>query len=129
MQGSWNNGKAHYRCVFPQQYARANGIDHRAMAEAQLADGRRAERLRLDKITTSMPKRLTEEEITAMTTTLGDMRRPLRSADPQDKAQVYGRLGLRLTYEAGRRTVIARAELGRSCSKVCPRGDLNPHAP
>jgi len=28
MQGSWNNGKPHYRCVFPDQYALANKIEH-----------------------------------------------------------------------------------------------------
>ncbi len=28
MQGSWNNGKPHYRCVFPSQYAQANKLDH-----------------------------------------------------------------------------------------------------
>jgi len=28
MQGSWNNGKPHYRCVSPEQYALANRIDH-----------------------------------------------------------------------------------------------------
>ena len=28
MQGSWNNGKPHYRCVFAEQYALANRIDH-----------------------------------------------------------------------------------------------------
>jgi site-specific DNA recombinase len=28
MQASWNNGKPHYRCVFPQQYALANHIEH-----------------------------------------------------------------------------------------------------
>jgi site-specific DNA recombinase len=28
MQGSWNNGKPHYRCVFPTEYALANKIDH-----------------------------------------------------------------------------------------------------
>lgn len=28
MQGSWNNGQSHYRCVFPQQYALANKVDH-----------------------------------------------------------------------------------------------------
>ncbi len=58
-----------------------------------------------------------------MTAMLGDIRRALRSADPVDKAEVYGQLGLRLTYEPARKEVIARAQLGRSCSKVCPRGD------
>jgi site-specific DNA recombinase len=28
MQGSWNNGKAHYRCVYPTEYALANQVDH-----------------------------------------------------------------------------------------------------
>jgi site-specific DNA recombinase len=28
MQASWNNGKPHYRCVFPEQYALANRIEH-----------------------------------------------------------------------------------------------------
>jgi len=27
MQGSWNNDKAHYRCVFPNEYAQANRIE------------------------------------------------------------------------------------------------------
>lgn len=28
MQGSWNNGKPHYRCSFPAEYGTANGLDH-----------------------------------------------------------------------------------------------------
>ena len=28
MQGTWNNGRAHYRCRFPNEYAIANKIDH-----------------------------------------------------------------------------------------------------
>ena len=28
MQGSWNNGKPHYRCVYPDQYALANHVHH-----------------------------------------------------------------------------------------------------
>ncbi|MGH3251922.1 MAG: recombinase family protein [Trebonia sp.] len=28
MQGSWNNGKAHYRCTFLNQYAAKNKVDH-----------------------------------------------------------------------------------------------------
>ena len=30
MQGTWNNGRAHYRCRFPAEYAIANKIDHPA---------------------------------------------------------------------------------------------------
>ncbi|GHE40257.1 hypothetical protein GCM10017673_48300 [Streptosporangium violaceochromogenes] len=207
MQGSWNNGKPHYRCVFPREYAQVNQIAHprsvyvreelivepldgwltkifdpgrlpdtiRAMSDAQLADDhrlaeleivreavaecerklisyralvdagsdpavvagwiaeteakRKVEQMRLDKLTSTIPKRLTEEEIAEMMIAIGDMRRALRDADPKDKAEVYGQLGLCLTYEPARNAVIAQAELRRSCTKVCPRGDLNPHAP
>jgi hypothetical protein len=36
MQGSWNNGKPHYRCVFPREYAQVNHIDHPRSVIAQL---------------------------------------------------------------------------------------------
>ncbi|MBE1584544.1 hypothetical protein ACFPOI_43565 [Nonomuraea angiospora] len=84
---------------------------------------RKVEQMRLDKVMSKIPKRLTEEEIAEMVATIGDIRRALRTADPQDKAEVYGELGLRLIYEPARNAVIAQAELGRSCTKVCPRGD------
>ena len=207
MQGSWNNGKPHYRCVFPREYAQVNHIDHprsvyvreeliiepldewlttvfdpahlpgtiRAMSDAQVADDhrlaevetlrqavaecerklasyralvdagsdpavvagwiveteakRKIEQMCLDRVLSKIPKRLTEKEIAEMVSMIGDMRRVLRSADPEDKGKVYGELGLRLTYEPARNAVIAQAEPGRSCTKVCPRGDLNPHAP
>lgn len=206
MQGSWNNDKPHYRCVFPREYAQVNHLDHprsvyvreelivepldtrlattfdpehlpdtiRAMADAQLADDhrlaeaesvrqvvaecerkltsyralvdagsdpavvagwiaetearRKVEQMRLDRVMSKIPKRLTEEEIVEMVATIGDLRRALRNADPKDRAEVYGELGLRLIYEPARNAVIAQAQLGRSCTKMCPRGDLNPHA-
>ncbi|WP_206061002.1 recombinase family protein [Nonomuraea basaltis] len=206
MQGSWNNGKPHYRCVFPREYAQANSVEHprsvyvreeliveplddwlatvfdparlpetiQAMTDAQLADDhrlaavesarqavaecerklasyralvdagsdpavvagwiaeteakRKVEQMRLDQVIGSMPRRLTEKEIATMIRMLGDMRKVLRSADPQDKAEAYGRLGLRLTYDPGDKTVIAQAELGRSCTKVCPRTDSSARA-
>jgi len=28
MQGDWNHGHAHYRCRYPEEYARANHVDH-----------------------------------------------------------------------------------------------------
>ncbi|MEV1238943.1 hypothetical protein [Nonomuraea sp. NPDC049750] len=49
---------------------------------------RKAEQMRLDQAITKVPKRLTEEEIAAMVTKLGDLRKLLHSADPQDKADV-----------------------------------------
>ena len=69
--------------------------------------------------------RMSREEVTAITGVITI----LRTADPADKGQLYAQPGLHLTFKPGPRTVIARAELGRSCTKgSCPRGDLNPHA-
>jgi negative regulator of sigma E activity len=28
MQGTWNHERAHYRCAFPREYARVEGLDH-----------------------------------------------------------------------------------------------------
>jgi site-specific DNA recombinase len=64
-----------------------------------------------------------------MVTATSDVVTVLATADPADKADLFGQLGLRLTYNTDRKTVTARAEVGRICSKEsCPRGDLNPHA-
>ena len=72
---------------------------------------------------------MTREEITDLVTTLGEVIQVLKEADPADKAEVYSRLGLRLTYHPGGKRVIAevRPDLGVYV-RECPRGDLNPHA-
>jgi hypothetical protein len=38
-----------------------------------------------------------------------DLIRLLRDADPRDKAELYSRIGLRLTYQPGPETMIAEA--------------------
>jgi hypothetical protein len=86
---------------------------------------RKVEQMRLDQAITKVPRRLSEEEIAAMARKLGDLRKLLHSADPQDKADVYEQLGLRMTYDPGQKTVIARAQLRRSCTKLCSRGEPN----
>jgi site-specific DNA recombinase len=48
-------------------------------------------------------RRMTRDEITSLVTALGDVMRVLRGADPADKAEVYSRLGLTLTYHPGTR--------------------------
>ncbi len=72
-------------------------------------------------------RRMTRDEITSLVTALGDVIRVLRDADPADKAEVYSRLGLTLTYHPGGKRVIAevRPNLGVYVGE-CPRGDLNP---
>jgi hypothetical protein len=72
---------------------------------------------------------MTEKEIGAMVTAITDVVTVLRAADPADKAALYAQLGLRLTFNPGPKTVIARLETGQSCTKgSCPRGDLNTQA-
>jgi hypothetical protein len=43
-------------------------------------------------------RRMTTDEITNLVTALGDLMQVLEDADLADKAQVYSRLGLTLTY-------------------------------
>jgi hypothetical protein len=49
-------------------------------------------------------------------------------ADPADKADVYRQLGIKLTYQPDLRLIQAEASPDGSCTQMCPRGDLNPHA-
>ena len=67
---------------------------------------------------------MTREQITSVVTALGDILAVLADADPADKAEIYGQLGLRLTYQPGRRIVHAEAALNRTPHWVfdCVRG-------
>ncbi|WP_433177286.1 recombinase family protein [Actinoallomurus sp. CA-150999] len=77
------------------------------------------------------PRRLSKEEIATMIDALADQIGGLRFATPKRKAEIYGNLGLKLTYKPHER--IVRAEMilnAHGMGKLsCPRGDLNPHAP
>ena len=76
---------------------------------------------------------MSSDEIRTLVQALGDIATVLRGADPADKAEVYRQLGLRLTYQPEQRLVRAEASPnGPKCGPaygLCPRGDLNPHAP
>jgi hypothetical protein len=197
MQGSWNNGKPHYRCTFLSEYAAKNKVSHptsvylreeqllpepdawlsrkldpiafasavRAFeaarpepkpdedAQQEIADcdaklrqhraaleagadpvlvtswmketrARRAlAEARLNKPAVQR-RRMTQEEITNLVTGVGEIMAALEGADPADKAQVYSRLGLTLTYHPNEKRVAAEA---RPASIMyvgaCPRGD------
>jgi site-specific DNA recombinase len=61
-----------------------------------------------------------------MVSTISDIVTLLSRAEAAAKAELYGQLGLRLTYNPGQRTVTTRAEVGRICTKrSCPRSELN----
>ena len=74
-------------------------------------------------------RRMTREEITSMIKALGDLMTVLSEADPADKAELYGQLGVTLTYDPAARRVKAEAR-PESIMYVgtYPRGD-RPHTP
>jgi site-specific DNA recombinase len=57
---------------------------------------------------------MTRKQIASVVTALGDILAVLRDADPADKVEIYGELGLRLTYQPGRRIVRAEAHLDQT---------------
>ena len=196
MQGSWNNGKPHYRCTFLSQYAAKNKVNHptsvylreeqllpqidgwlsrkfdpvaftAAVREFEAAHPGEPERdeeaqqeivecdakLRRHRaaleagadpvLVTSWMKetqarralaearlkkpvrrrRMTQEEITDLVTELGGLMQALKDADPADKAEIYRRIGLTLTYHPQEKRVAAEAR-PNSIMYVgaCPRG-------
>jgi hypothetical protein len=52
-------------------------------------------------------RRMTEAEISAIVDKLADIARILADADPDDKAEIFHKLGLTLTYQPGRQVVEA----------------------
>jgi hypothetical protein len=72
---------------------------------------------------------MTREEITDLVTTLGEVIQVLKEADPADKAEVYSRLGLTLTYHQDHKRVDAKMNPNSVMYvRACPRGDLNPQS-
>ena len=96
---------------------------------------------------------MSRNQLAALVNGLGNLLGVLASAAPEDKAEVYRRLGLQLTYDPTRRVVTVESHLGpdggdalqrgarpsggptsgaSSADPVgesqCRRGDLNPHA-
>jgi site-specific DNA recombinase len=53
-------------------------------------------------------KRMTEQEIRATVDKLANVVRVLSEADADDKSEIFCQLGLKLTYQPGRRIVEAR---------------------
>jgi site-specific DNA recombinase len=193
MQGTWNNGKPHYRCTFLSEYAAKNKVDHpatvyvreelilprldewlsrtfdpialastvreleaaqpdepkpdeaarreiaklrqhRAALEAgadpvlvtswmnEVQARRAAAEARLRK--PAGQRRMTAEEITNLVTGLGSLIQVLRDADPADKAEVYSRLGLTLTYHPEEKRVLAEIRSNPDMYvEKCPRPD------
>jgi len=89
----------------------------------------RAEAVNQTRVTKS-ERRLTQREIESLITSLGDTRKVLANADPEDKADLYKKLQLRLTYHPGQHTVRAEVKVDPQIwgYGLCPRPEL-PHNP
>jgi hypothetical protein len=70
--------------------------------------------------------RLTDVEIEALITSLGDTRKVLAEADPARKNTLYKKLGLELTYRPGDHTVRANVSVDPKMwgYGMCPRPEL-----
>jgi len=120
---------------------------------AEVQAERLAAEVELDRATGQRSRRLSRDHLAALVNSLGNLLDVLASAAPEDKAEVYRRLGLQLTYDPTRRVVTVESHLGpdgdsppprgprpsggptsgaSSADPVgesqCRRGDLNPHA-
>jgi site-specific DNA recombinase len=71
---------------------------------------------------------LTEADIRTLIEGVGDVMGAFRDARPELKADLYDRMGLTIRYNHLNRTARLTIDSNRSCTKLCPRGDLNPHA-
>ena len=52
-------------------------------------------------------RQMTPDDVMAIVAALGDLARVVHDAEPADKAEIYGQLGLTLTYQPERRLVEA----------------------
>jgi len=73
--------------------------------------------------------RMSEDEIATIVAATTGLISVLSAADPHDKADIYRKLGLRLTYQPAKRTMIAEAQPPATMYETkCPRGD-RAHSP
>ena len=81
-------------------------------------------------LTEAPPQRTTSDQLDAIADAFKDLFGLLRDADPRDRAELYSRLGLRMTYRPGPETLMAEVVTPADLRvfDMCPEGDLNPHA-
>ncbi|GAA3252799.1 hypothetical protein [Nonomuraea helvata] len=73
-------------------------------------------------------RRMTGEEIENMVNALGNLVQVLFEADPNDKAEIYTQLGLRLTYQPQKHLVEAQLQPNlHMCKRYVSEGGLEPN--
>jgi hypothetical protein len=90
----------------------------RALAEA-----------RLRKQSGTGRRRMTRDEVTSLVKALGDVMRVLKDADPADKAEIYGQLGLTLTYHPNEKPPVAAIRICQGGSSRAARPPSTPDQP
>ena len=85
------------------RYTRLSGLE----TEAEKA------RYQLGALPAATARRMSEAEIKSIVDRLADIARVLIDADPEDKAEVFRQLGLKLTYHPGRKLVEANVQLAQ----------------
>ena len=68
---------------------------------------------------------LSEDDIEALIEGVGDVMAAFRNTRPELKAELYDRLGLTIRYNHANRTARLTIDPGRSCTKLCPRPDVD----
>ena len=72
---------------------------------------------------------MTRDEIEAVVTALGAVARVVQAADPADKADIYARLRLSLTYQSEEKLVQATIKTGLDmCKGFVYEGGLEPRS-
>ena len=79
---------------------------------------RKAAQARLG-LTEAPPERMSEEQLAAIVDAFGGLLGLLRRADQHDRAEIYTRIGLQMTYRPGTETVLAGGQIERHRSCTC----------
>ena len=101
---------------------------------AEVQAERLAAEVELGRATGQRSRRLSRDQLAALVNGLGNLLDVLASAAPEDKAEVYRRLGLQLTYDPARRVVTVESHLGPDDGRELsggrrPGGGSGPGAP
>ena len=89
---------------------------------AEVQTERLAAEVELERATGQQNRRMSRDQLAALVNGLGHLLGVLATAAPEDKAEVYRRLGLQLTYDPARRVVTVESHLGPDGSGALPRG-------
>ncbi|MCZ7414349.1 recombinase family protein [Streptomyces sp. WMMC897] len=117
MQGTRNNGAPYYRCRFPREYARANGLTH--PVNVYVREDRVVEPLwqwlprSLRSTVRESAARQPQRTVNRLLERVGRLRALMERAEADDvaRAELLNALRLRLVYEDGDRTVRVSAEV------------------